>query len=994
MANDSPVNATDLGSVKAHPTPPCGYSQRVPDYDLYRLDDRSFEKLTVALSLAAIGPGVQAFGDGPDGGREATFTGRIRWSTLFPNDPDDWNGYCVIQAKYRVKKAVKPSTNLSWLQKEIAKELSTWKLDEKKRKRKQMPKYLIFVTNVELSSVAETGGIDKIATFVDAEIEPLKKHGLVGWKIWHADQLAALLDNHGSVRRAFPAFLTVGDVLDSLGDYFGEPTAGEIAERIRLSTQQSLASDRWVRFSESGASNSDKAVVESVAVDLPLVRSFPAIQVGTVQEEPRTAASFIVAHADSKMTPTYSESGPRHLLLIGGPGQGKTTISQLLAQRYRAALLDDETKTVVDPFVRSTTDQLTAKGVPLPRNRRWPFRVDLADYAETLGPSGESGLLRWIAKSITDRGVTDITPSQLRGWLQRWPWLLLLDGLDEIASPDSRANALARIEDLMVEADSADVDLVIVVTSRPMDYDDSLDPARFRHIALADLDSSRALDFSRHLAEVRFDDDPDLRNVVIERMADAGTNQLTARLMRTPLQLTIMSFIVEGSNRLPPDRYNLFDTYFKTIYAREAGKPGALGALLIRHRSHVEFVHEEVALRLHSLAERSGTADAVLSRDSLESIVRERLAAMRFEDADTMTGQILEATLRRLVLLVPIRDGVGFEVRSFQEFMAARAMTLGPDIEVLDRLRLTAHSPHWRNTWLFTAGAVFSARQHLVRSLIELFDVLDSGLDRLGAVIPSAPELALDVLDDGLAAAYPVWVHQITDVAMRIVNLPPTIDAARVAQTLVRLSKDEPARSQIFGYLTTSVAGPPTSRVASAILLEHMDALAGGSGSVGNQIRLVENRSHLTDQERDAANVWSAIQGWQALEIDYQRPNMKSIRLRGDLARSMEKLGADDGGTVTDLLKPVIDHLGDLMYVEGPDGYKLPGMPNVLPHDAVTKVTRNEEAAMTLQMIIQSVDPDDWAVRVMINASLIAPIRRRTVGEDVMTSRRRSVEGI
>jgi hypothetical protein len=37
----------------------------------------SFEQLIRALALKIVGPGVTAFGNGPDGGREATFQGKV-----------------------------------------------------------------------------------------------------------------------------------------------------------------------------------------------------------------------------------------------------------------------------------------------------------------------------------------------------------------------------------------------------------------------------------------------------------------------------------------------------------------------------------------------------------------------------------------------------------------------------------------------------------------------------------------------------------------------------------------------------------------------------------------------------------------------------------------------------------------------------------------------------------------------------------------------------
>ena len=66
------------------------------DYALNRLSPREFEHLVQALATKLIGPGIVVFGDGPDGGREATFDRKIP----FPSIVDPWDGYGVIQAKF------------------------------------------------------------------------------------------------------------------------------------------------------------------------------------------------------------------------------------------------------------------------------------------------------------------------------------------------------------------------------------------------------------------------------------------------------------------------------------------------------------------------------------------------------------------------------------------------------------------------------------------------------------------------------------------------------------------------------------------------------------------------------------------------------------------------------------------------------------------------------------------------------------------------------
>ena len=57
-------------------------------YDLTGLGEQQFEDLSQALALAILGDGVSVFGDGPDGGREATFEGRMRYPDPDPSRVD------------------------------------------------------------------------------------------------------------------------------------------------------------------------------------------------------------------------------------------------------------------------------------------------------------------------------------------------------------------------------------------------------------------------------------------------------------------------------------------------------------------------------------------------------------------------------------------------------------------------------------------------------------------------------------------------------------------------------------------------------------------------------------------------------------------------------------------------------------------------------------------------------------------------------------------
>jgi hypothetical protein len=371
---------------------------------------------------------------------------------------------------------------------------------------------------------------------------------------------------------------------------------------------------------------------------------------------------------------------------------------------------------------------LPAAGLPQPANRRWPIRIDLAAFAEHIAGHTEESLLRYLAGRISARSPRDITAVQLDRWLTRYPWLLILDGLDEVASAAVRDQVVRAISDFLVDASRRAADVVVVATTRPQGYADELPADDFGRLDLVELSPDEAFRYADRLALERHPDDPDIRQHIHTRLEEAAQTAITARLMRTPLQVTIMSRLLEGRQRVPQERYALFDAYFATVYGREANKRGHIAKLLEERQADVAWVHERVALTCQVGAESGEAVAASIPRELLRQIARERLLAEGLEpsDAEETADRIATAALHRLVLLVPHGDGIGFEVRSLQEFMAARALTAAADPEVIDRLRLLVPSAHWRNTWLFAAGHLFRTREWPRSSLIALLREVDA----------------------------------------------------------------------------------------------------------------------------------------------------------------------------------------------------------------------------------------------------------------------------
>lgn len=114
------------------------------DYPLEELSPRAFEQLTVALALKVLGNGVEAFGSGPDGGREATYSGQVNWSATTGFSAESWDGYVVIQAKQKEMLGTPPQ-NAAWLRQQISDEFDGWMSDSSRRG--QVPQCFVFVTN-------------------------------------------------------------------------------------------------------------------------------------------------------------------------------------------------------------------------------------------------------------------------------------------------------------------------------------------------------------------------------------------------------------------------------------------------------------------------------------------------------------------------------------------------------------------------------------------------------------------------------------------------------------------------------------------------------------------------------------------------------------------------------------------------------------------------------------------------------------------------------
>lgn len=803
--------------------------------NLEQLGPTGFQNLAAALLLTAFGPGWQAMGAGKDGGRDLYYRGRLVWAQ--DDQGDVWDGYTVAQVKHHADLSSKPTENASWLWGRIREELNAW---ADATARGEVPDYWLIVTNVALTPVHDLGGHDQIQQSFRAYFDELDDSSrdldggarrlerrrrlskLRGWKIWDANQVQALLRTYPQVRQGIPGLLTPGDIFASLGEVFGVLPAKDVEAGLRAHARTALVGEGNIYFDEAGSGDVSAMPLHEVVIDLP-------VTITTAQPGRRQLLHKVIDHAEHILKPSLSiHDGPRHIIVAGAPGNGKTTATKFLTQAYRAAFVDGATDLGADHqrVIAGTANALQRLGMTPPQHRRWPMRVDLAEYAQTYGSTEDASLLRFIAdkvSALSDLGT--ITPSALLSWMKQWPWLLVLDGLDEVTEPSIRKRLIERVTELVSNGEGDDCDLLVVLTTRPVGYAENIAPNHFARFDLDYLEPDEALEYGKRALNIWLRGDHDRIATVNDRLVQAAGNESLVSLLRTPLQVLILTVILVGSGTPDPDRYNLFWKYYETVFNRERNKRQVgLQRILQDHGPQIQQLHERVGFELHVRSESAAHSVALLTRDELRTLAWQVLHDAGYkpdsQHADLLRD-VLDAATKRLVLLAPhSEEGYGFDVRSLQELMAAMQLTTGSPDVVNARLATAAASPHWRNVWLFAAGRLFAQPQdHQHKILVELVETLDdSAWFRLGPICPVAPALALDIIDDGMARSLPKWRDRLMTHGLTIFQAPTPADPLGIARTLVRYADTgDDQRRLVVETLRDALSSERTRRCAATV---------------------------------------------------------------------------------------------------------------------------------------------------------------------------------
>ncbi|MFG2376937.1 NACHT domain-containing protein [Streptomyces sp. NPDC048504] len=656
-----------------------GHEVAAPEgrYLYERLGEKTFQRLCNAL-LAHVFSDTRCYPVGhSDGGRDAT------------------RGDGGRLAIYQVKWTSKPQQNpVAWLNAAINGEA-----DNIRRLVEEGAEAYYLLTSVAGTAVPQRGSMDTM----DALLAKYTAQFGIPIHIWWRADLDARVDAAPTeLKWAYSDMLAGQDLVRYLIDGAGQAAHDHALRTLALKVVATQwDEDAKVKFKQVELTShrlGDLFIdVEALRVAMPT-----AISRGRFEQ---LEVDDLGGAADYLLTARQPFT-----LVRGEPGQGKSTLGQYLCQLHRAAYLSDEEPTV---------NPASSLGRALLTDPRLPLRIDLRDYASWLAGSDpfneedrparptlrkQGSLEAFLAQLLTARsGGLPATVATVNDILERLPVLIVLDGLDEVARPETRQRVVDEIDSFTARLRTAFRPQVIVTTRPNVAGLAEPSPERFETIALNRLNETLRITYLHKWARARAIPEKEhraLERIFRHRSAEPHISQLADN----PMQLTILLYLMhKRGNSVPANRTDLYTSYMETFLDREAEKTAAVD----EHRTDLEEVTAYLGWHLQARAEKDGGNGQLPTRELQRAILNYLFSV---DKNVTLVDDLFTAVTDRVWALTSKAQGTfEFDVQPLREYFAARYLYdfAGADQRGFDRaevLRELVRRGYWLNTSRFFAG--------------------------------------------------------------------------------------------------------------------------------------------------------------------------------------------------------------------------------------------------------------------------------------------------
>lgn len=550
---------------------------------------------------------------------------------------------------------------------------------------------------------------------------------------------------------------------------------------------------------------------------------------------------------------TEAIAANRCLVLLGEPGSGKSTVLRYLARGLARAGFEEGYDPASEIEGWGNLGRLLPIFVPL-----LPLARQLLQTPERQG--SDSDLWNYLVDQLQPRGAYQGLAAAVMDEIEAGNVILLLDGLDEVAGPESRRQVVSTVQSFAEQYKKCRV----VVSCRTRAYDSQIHPDNERWqlrgwpvATLADLTPAQMRQFVGAWYDAVAAQDP-----VIAAQRDERVNELREALAARrdlrdlgvrSLLLTIMALVHLRQRNLPEDRASLYRECVEILLARwelrgkeeteykslmhYIGLPGvevkALRPLLAR-----------AALRAHEA--RTPQNPGLLSADTLQVMVQAFLHDKGHPNPYEGARRFLEYTDYRAGLLQAAGAGSDYQFAhmTFQEYLAGLALV--GDERPVQALLARRHEDRWRVPIFLGVGhAVSEGLPSLFRELLEeLTGDANSAEGQRDLIL--AAELAEDVRWERLPGA-----------GFARVRRELARDLARVVE-----GRELPASERVKAGALLGNLGDPRPGVCDLRL--QMVEFAGGEFQIG----ITEAEHEVIIEQEKANNLANQARDWYGASLN------------------------------------------------------------------------------------------------------------------------------
>jgi hypothetical protein len=496
-----------------------------------------------------------------------------------------------------------------------------------------------------------------------------------------------------------------------------------------------------------------------------------------------------------------------HVVLLGGPGSGKSTAIRYLAWSHAAASLPN-----------------APEGVELLRGQPLPLIIELRRLSATRARHPEYDILTHVSEILLRQGGCKINQELFRQLLERRGMLLLFDGLDEVATLAERSQMIEEIENFALNYPGNR----IVVTSRPVGYD----LARFanRWFACAHIQTFNNEQIRQFLERwyqhvlglgvpIPQEDQEEMK-VLYETLKK---NERLHKLAENPLLLSVITEL-HRYKRLPERRIEIYDECAQLLLERWASLKGTderwKDILMSRDDQFAcvaylgmvlhEGSQDKQDVRSQGSPERGESSTDVtgkLLQREIECFIKEQKLITEVTKQRREAERFLALMQEEAGLIVERGKGedgedlYGFMHRTFQEYFAA--MDVYERYEQEDNPEIVSeffqehlHDPHWQEVILLLISKM--RRKPVTKLLGQIIEGrLQSRRSKYNAIVRQDLFFVSECLCEGIIVENELVEHIVEELGKVVRTSPFPTQRKKASEHFRKL-----VRTQQYGDVT------------------------------------------------------------------------------------------------------------------------------------------------------------------------------------------------